>query len=62
MTHELIGQPVQIDPASPWWGRGARWGEVLTVAKGSKRKPPQALVSVHSLGRVWLPLVDLIEA
>lgn len=50
------GATVQVNPASPFWRRGGRWGEVLSV----RPKKAQALVNLGKLGRLWLSLDDLI--
>lgn len=55
------GALVQIDPASALWAMGARWGEVLRVDRGNRRRPSRALVSLPKLGRQWLPLNDVME-
>lgn len=57
----IPGAIVQIDPSHPLWLSGARYGEVVRVAKAKRRKPEIVLVKLGRLGRQWVPSDNVME-
>lgn len=61
---DLRGAQIQVRPATDLWNSGARWGVVLGVAAGGRKRPAEVLVNLEGrrkLGRVWVPLSTVME-
>lgn len=49
------GALIQVDPTSPLWTQGARWGAVIRTRK------TEVLVHLGKLGRLWVPSDHVME-